>query len=558
MADGHTRMNTQRPGNQRLVIIGMPAVGKTAVGARLAQQAGLPFIDLDAELERESGRPVADMIRRDGEAVFRIHEAATLDTLLQGEGAVIATGGGAAAHHQGIERMRQCAKVLWLDAPIEVLTERALQDGADRPLLGDTRQSAKAALADLQQRRQGYYARAHAHVDATQPLAQVVQAAERSLAAPRLLATAADGAAHYPVLLHGGDPACAVEAIAEVAAGGRVALAVDRGVSEATRPLYDMLAARGANPLWIDLPGGEKGKDLRGAARLWAALGQGGIGRDDLVVAVGGGATTDLVGFCAATWQRGVRTVLMPTTVLAMADASVGAKTAIDLSEGKNQVGAFHAPSLVWLPLQALATLPARQFRAGLAEIAKIFIAFDREAWVRLVRDAAELRRRSIDRLQDHLATAVALKAAVVAADPREQAGPGQAPGRALLNLGHTLGHAIEAQSRYAILHGEAVALGLCADADYSASAGLCDPADAQSVCDGLQALGLDTAWQRWATPEVLERVGSDKKRRGAQLWQPVLRAAGQAELISVELDAWRAQIQMVGAQSPRQETRRR
>lgn len=533
------------------MIIGMPAAGKTAVAARVAERLAMPCLDLDALLQRESGRTAAEMLRREGETVFRIHEAALLEQVLAGPPAVIAAGGGAPCFHNGIERMRDKAQVVWLDAPVDVLSERALHDDTDRPLLGDTRQSARTSLVELELRRRPIYAKAHAHVDAAQPLSAVVTAVLGALEPAEAVLDDAIAAQTHPVWLHGGAPAQAAEAVVALAAGGKVALVVDRGVTKWAQPLVEMLQARGVATAVIEVSGGEKSKDLRTASRIWSALAAAGVGRSDLLVAIGGGATTDVAGFCAATWQRGMRTALVPTTVLAMADASVGAKTAIDTPEGKNLVGAFHSPEWVWLPLQALQTLPARQFRAGLAEIAKIFLTFDAPAWQALLADAPALRRRSLAALTPHLRTAIRHKAAVVAADPEERQGPGHASARALLNLGHTLGHAIEAESKFAVLHGEAVALGLVAEAECAESLGIAAGGTAQTVRLGLEALGLDTQWERWATASTLARTATDKKRRGQQLWLPLLRGVGHAELQAVDASVWQTRLAELGATAP-------
>jgi shikimate kinase/3-dehydroquinate synthase len=530
-------------GGGHLVLIGMPAVGKTSVGARLAAVLQLRHIDLDAELTRGSGMATGDLLRREGEAAFRLREAECLDQALAGEASVISVGGGAAAFHDGIERMRASGKVLWLDAPVEVLTERVLLDDTDRPLLGDTRQAVHENLTELLARRRPHYARAHVHVPAAQPLAQVVESARANAAEPEVVCDGAGGSYDHAVVLHEGGPAAAAEQVASLAGSAQVVLAVDRAVAAWAHPLRELLAARGLTVHWIELQGGERGKDLRGAAKLWSALAAAGVGRHDLLVAVGGGATTDLAGFCAATWQRGLRWVAIPTTVLSMADASVGGKTAIDLAEGKNLVGAFHPPQLAWLPLQALRTLSARQFRAGLAEVAKIFLLCDAVAWQTLLADAPALRRRSVAALRRHLAAAVRHKLRFVQEDPQERAGEGQVLGRALLNLGHTWGHAIEAESGYALLHGEAVALGLVAESEWSEAAGLSAAGTARQVREGLELLGFDTCWERGCTPSALARTQMDKKRRGQDMVLPALQQAGSARLVKVQWSLWQTTL---------------
>ncbi len=531
---------------RHIVLIGMPAVGKTRVGALLAKLRGLPHVDLDALVAADAGCGVADLLRREGEASFRVREASLLDAVLDGEAVVLSTGGGAAHFHNGLARMRAKAAVVWLDTELDVLLERALCDDQERPLLGDTRQAVRASLADLLDRRRPTYAGAHLRVDAGQTPTQVAAAIERGLQPYQRIDAVGEDGQPAPIWLHPGDPSAAAETLVQLADGGRIAMVVDRGAAQWANPLVEQLIVRGASVLTTPVPGGERGKDVRGLGRVWASWAQQQLGRGDLVVAVGGGATTDLAGFAAATWQRGVRVAHFPTTVLAMADASVGGKTAIDLPEGKNLVGAFHSPVLVWLALETLTSLPARQFRCGLAEIAKIFLLFDEAAWRALLADAPALRRRSTAALQPHLLRAVRLKAEVVRADPRETAGPEAELQRALLNLGHTVGHAIEKVSHYSVLHGEAVALGLVAEAQWAEAGGHAAPGTASEVDAGLTALGLTTRWERWAGPELWDGAAGDKKRRGADLWLPVLLAPGRAELQQVRWESWRASMGML------------
>ena len=525
-----------------IVLVGMPAAGKSAVGGQLAQRLGLPLVDLDDVIALDARATVGALLRHEGEAAFRVREAAALQAALHGPQAVVATGGGAAIFHGGWQHMRDSGHVVWIDVPLDTLSERVLTDPTERPLLGDTRQAVLANLLQLEQARTPIYAKAHVRVDGSAAPAQVAAAIARALQPPVMIAAPVNDRPSQ-VVVHDGELGAAAEALADLAAGARIALVVDRAVADHAAPLAKMLAARNLAPAWIDVPGGEKGKTTRGLAQLWGELADHSIGRNDLLVAVGGGATIDLAGFAAATWQRGMRTALLPTTVLAMADASVGGKTAIDVAQGKNLVGAFHAPELVWCALESLATLPVRHFRAGLAEIAKIFLLFDAKAWQQLLADAPALRRRDRAALRPHLQAAIRWKAQVVLADPHETAAMSAPLHRSLLNLGHTIGHACEAASNYATLHGEAVALGLCAEATWAEAHGHASLGTADAVIAGLAALGLNTQWQRAVTPEVLQRTCTDKKMQGGQLHLPTLRAVGDAVMQDVVADVWRAQM---------------
>jgi 3-dehydroquinate synthase len=260
------------------------------------------------------------------------------------------------------------------------------------------------------------------------------------------------------------------------------------------------------------IPDGEQAKTAQVAANLWSKLAELKMTRSDCIIGLGGGAATDLAGFVAATWLRGVRHVLMPTTLLGMADAAIGGKTAIDIPEGKNLVGAFHPPAGVLADLATLETLPRADYVAGLAEVIKAGFIADR-AILDLVRDdpdgAAVPHGKHARELIER---AIRVKADVVAGDLRE------AGRREMLNYGHTLGHAIERFEGYRFRHGDAVAIGMVYAATLARLAGKLDEAAVQEHRDVLVSVGLPTAYQRGAWPELRDTMGVDKKARGSRL----------------------------------------
>jgi 3-dehydroquinate synthase len=265
------------------------------------------------------------------------------------------------------------------------------------------------------------------------------------------------------------------------------------------------------------VPDGEAAKEISVAAGLWSRLAGAGIGRRDVVVGVGGGAVTDLAGFTAATWLRGVRVVLIPTTLLGMADAAIGGKTAVNIPEGKNLVGAFHPPAGVLADLSALATLPPAEYASGLAEVIKAGFIADPVILDLVEADPAGSARPGGRHERELVERAVAMKAAVVSADLHE-AGP-----REYLNYGHTLGHAIERAEGYTMRHGEAVAIGLCYAAQVGRLAGRLDPATARRHRDILAAVGLPVRYQPGAWPRLRAAMSLDKKARAARLRLVVL-----------------------------------
>jgi 3-dehydroquinate synthase len=262
----------------------------------------------------------------------------------------------------------------------------------------------------------------------------------------------------------------------------------------------------------VVVPRGERAKSTGVLAGLWDAFARLGLGRRDAVVALGGGVALDLAGFAAATWLRGVPWVGVPSSLLAQVDASVGGKTAIDLSQGKNLAGAFHHPALVVIDPDLLITLPFRHVRAGLAEIVKMGMAVDADLFRWLERHADALAAADPAQLERAVARAVAAKLAIVRRDPREREGGV----RTSLNYGHTLGHAIEAASAFrGLLHGEAVAVGMRAAAEISVRVAGLDPRARARQDALLDRLGLPRRMPPTPIARVLRAMASDKKGRG-------------------------------------------
>lgn len=268
----------------------------------------------------------------------------------------------------------------------------------------------------------------------------------------------------------------------------------------------------------VGLPDGERQKTASVLAACWGILAEAGFTRSDAVVGIGGGATTDLAGFVAATWLRGVRYVSIPTTVLGMVDAAIGGKTGINLPAGKNLVGAFYEPHAVLCDLDCLDSLPAADLRAGLAEVIKHgFIADSRTLELFEEEPAALLDPRSAA-LTEAIERSVRVKARVVVADLREATSAGKRLGREVLNYGHTLAHAIERRENYGWRHGDAVSVGLMFAATLSRILGRLDAAVVERHRSILESVGLPTRYQAGAWPELREAMNLDKKTRGSTL----------------------------------------
>jgi 3-dehydroquinate synthase len=297
----------------------------------------------------------------------------------------------------------------------------------------------------------------------------------------------------------------------------RVAVVLTDALSGVARPVLDVLEAA-YDVTVLSIPEGEAAKTAAVATRCWDALGAAGFTRSDAVVTVGGGATTDLGGFVAATWLRGVRVVHVPTTLLAMVDAAVGGKTGINTPAGKNLVGSFHEPAGVLCDLALLGSLPRAELVAGLGEVVKCGFIADPAILALVERhDAGSITAGSAV-LRELVERAVRVKAEVVSGDLRETGGSAGHPGREVLNYGHTLAHAIERTEDYRIRHGEAVAIGCVYVAELAARAAGLDPALVQRHRDAFGKVGLPTSYAGAGFDELHRAMLVDKKARGSQL----------------------------------------
>ena len=294
-----------------------------------------------------------------------------------------------------------------------------------------------------------------------------------------------------------------------------------------------LLQTAGVEVTRVDIPDAEAAKTAQVAARCWSVLGVAGFTRTDAVVGLGGGATTDLAGFVAATWLRGVPLVNIPTSVLGMVDAAVGGKTGINLPEGKNLVGCFHEPRAVLCDLDLLASLPAAELAGGLAEVVKCGFIADPVILDRVQADPVAVRTAGTDVLREVLERAITVKARVVSADLREATSVGSAVGRELLNYGHTLGHAIERREGFRWRHGEAISVGMVFAAELSRAAGRLDAETAERHRRVLSGLGLPVSYDAGAFDDLLAAMAVDKKARGSVLRFVVLDGLARASILA-------------------------
>ena len=515
-----------------MFLIGFMAAGKTSIGRALAGSSGRAFVDLDDAIAAAIGEPASALVARDEPAFRRAETAALAVAIAAGGDVVIGTGGGAASSGDNLARMRAAGCVVALGVDVTEARMRAQNDGgAVRPLL--------ARADELAAARAPSYRRAHAVVDTTgRSIADVVAsvaAVERTwrrVAGDAIIV--ALGERSYPVVLRDALDADLGALVRDHLPGvTRIALITDTEVARHWQAAAVAgLVAAGFVPHVATIPAGEASKSLVQYGRLCEELIAAGLDRSSALVALGGGVVGDLAGFVAATLFRGIPVVHLPTTLVAMTDSAIGGKTAIDLPAGKNLVGAFHQPSLVACALATLGTLPARERRAGFGELWKYALLDGAEMWSAVDACAPWAANTALAPppagLRDAIVRGIAYKAAIVGRDERERTGH-----RALLNLGHTVGHAIESASGGALLHGEAVGLGLLAACRVSAAV-LGVASQEAAVTTALVRTGLPTDLDRWLTPEVLARVSVDKKRAGSTLRFVAVRDVGRCELTDI------------------------
>jgi shikimate kinase/3-dehydroquinate synthase len=515
-----------------IVLVGLMGAGKTSIGKRLAARLGLPFRDADIEIEAAAGCSIPDIFARYGEPAFRDGERRVIRRLLAGDPLVLATGGGAYMDADTRAAIRHDAVCVWLRAPLPVLLRR-VAGRTHRPLLnaGDPAE----VLRKLMEVRHPIYAEADVVVecsdDSPDHTTSLVLDAIMAWQKPRRLSLALSQAS-YDVVVGEGLIGRAGALLAPVLPQKRAVVVTDSHVAGLhLARLQAGLDATGFTHTAFRVKPGETAKNLETYASLVDQVLEWGVERRTAIIALGGGVVGDLAGFVAASTLRGLPFVQVPTTLLAQVDSSVGGKTGINTRQGKNLLGAFHQPRAVLADTGALATLPVRELRAGYAEIAKAGLIGDAAFFDWCEANGAAVVAGDREAQAEAVLRACAFKAMVVGDDEREEK-PND--GRALLNLGHTFGHALEAELGYgAILHGEAVATGIGLAFRLSAKLGLCTQADADRVVAHMGAIGLPSELthlnRRLSAERLIGHMRKDKKMRDGQLAFVVVNGIGQA-----------------------------
>lgn len=523
-----------------VVLVGPMGVGKSTIGELLAELLGAPYRDTDADVVATAGKPISEIFFDEGEERFRELERHAVREAVAAHTGVLALGGGAVLDADTRALLAGHA-VVYLSMDVEEAVKR-VGLGTARPLLAVNPRRQWREMMELRRHLYEEVARVTVATDDRTPeeiareILDALELPERDTtpgrektamteqAPTRIQVAGTAGSDPYEVLVGRQLLGELPRLIGDRAK--RVAVLHPEALAETGEAVREDLASQGYEAIAIQLPNAEEAKTVEVAAYCWKALGQTGFTRSDVIVGVGGGATTDVAGFVAASWLRGVRWIAVPTTVLGMVDAAVGGKTGINTAEGKNLVGAFHPPAGVLCDLAALDSLPVHDYVSGMAEIIKAGFIADPVILDLVEGDPEGARTPAGPHTAELIERSIRVKADVVSSDLKESGL------REILNYGHTLGHAIEKNERYKWRHGAAVSIGLVFAAELGRLAGRLDDATADRHRTVLASVGLPLTYRGDQWPRLLENMKLDKKSRGDLLRFIVLDALGKPTVL--------------------------
>ncbi|KAF0205783.1 MAG: 3-dehydroquinate [Gallionellaceae bacterium] len=540
MTISNTSPEKRTSGN--IVLVGMMGAGKTTVGRMLAKQLGKTFIDSDEEIQKRTGVKISHIFDVEGEEGFRQRESCVIQDLVKLDNIVLATGGGAVLKPDNRAALQANGIVIYLKSGVHDLWQRTRHDH-NRPLLQTA--NPRARLQELFEQRDPIYSAVADHVIHTGKqsvqiliarLIKKISAQDQPRQAIHTMQTLNVGLAERSYQIHIGQNLIRrIDLLLKHIPHKRVAIVSNTTVA----PLYleglsNTLAANGIQVQSIVLPDGEQYKNSESLNTIYDALLSNRCERNTPLIALGGGVIGDLTGYAAATYLRGVPFIQIPTTLLAQVDSSVGGKTGINHPLGKNMIGAFYQPQVVIADVATLNTLSDKELRAGIAEVIKYGLIRDLPFLEWLEQNIEKLLQRDPEALQYAIVRSCQNKAEVVGADERES---GE---RALLNLGHTFGHAIENAMGYGVwLHGEAVAAGTIMAADLSRRLGWLTQQDVERTKKLFTRSGLPVQGPRLGTEKYMQLMGLDKKVVDGKIRFILLKALGQAVItdeVAIEL----------------------
>jgi len=533
-----------RDSSNNIALIGFSGTGKSAVARKVAELLGWEYLDTDDEVVKLAGKSIPEIFEQDGEAEFRRLEHEVLKRLSEVAGnRVIATGGGVVIDPRNRDILQQRSVVICLEASPETIYQRLLGDNLEssspvvRPLLVGSNPLER--IKQLKESRQSFYygiADRTVYTDklsVTEVSLGVIsewQSAMRGQGKPvyverdELVCVVVTGTARYPIFVGWGILAGLGKRMKQVGLTGTAVIIGDEPVFTLYgSQVKQALEESGFTVRWFTVPPGESTKNIGQAIKIYDFLIENHIERNDIIVALGGGMAGDLAGFVAATYLRGLPWVQVPTTLMAMVDASIGGKVAVNHPTGKNLIGAFHQPSLVLTDVRTLTTLPRRELTSGWAEVIKHGMIADAGLLMFLEEKADRLLSLEEPEICEAVAWSACVKAQVVSEDEKETGR------RVILNYGHTVGHALEAATGYErFLHGEAVAIGMMAAADISARLKLLAEGVVERQRRVLQRYGLPTQCSGVSKADVITAMELDKKVRSKAIRWVLLEDIGK------------------------------
>ncbi|WP_124054856.1 3-dehydroquinate synthase [Arcanobacterium ihumii] len=504
----------------RAVLIGMPGAGKSTVGRLLAEKLHVPFADSDFLIRQQTQRSIDTIFKEDGEAAFRELEAQVIVQALRDFDGILSLGGGAVLSEAVREALTD-ARVLLINASDEVLVQRIVNSRTVRPLL---QREPEETIKRLRKERMGLYVSLASHTifSDSKPVAHVVNDAFRTVVGAERTVSVGGS---IPYNVHVGSHLLP-RLISEASKFESVMIVCSPDVLHLGNRLDSTLRESGVKSCLFEVPRGEDAKESHVLTQAWDFAGEHGIGRDGVVVAIGGGATTDLGGFVAATWLRGIGLIQVPTTLLSMVDAAVGGKTGINTKFGKNLVGAFYPPKTVLCDVDLLLTLPHEELLSGFGEIVKCGFISDMSILNSIAEYGTALVSAQHPALISIIERAIAVKARVVSEDLRESGL------REILNYGHTLAHSIELAENYTYRHGFAVSIGCVFAAALAEAEGIAEPGFAELHQNAFASIGLPVNYQNADPQTLLASMYSDKKVRGGKLRFVVLSNIAQPRIL--------------------------
>ncbi len=489
-----------------LFLYGPPGTGKSTIGKKLSASLKLPFIDLDRIIETNVGMSIPQIMEQHGETSFRDMETAALKSLTVEKESIVALGGGALLRDENRAIAEANGKVLLLMAELPILLERIQHEPGKRPLLaGDL----KNKLTALLEKRKDHYN--------SFPLKLQVDGKPSEQNAHR--AQVLLGRHHLSAM---GEYDVVVDSVSNVSNLQNPIIVTDENVAKYhLEKIQNLFNAKS-----VIVPAGEEHKNLETVSRLWKAFLENGLDRKSTVIALGGGVIGDMTGFAASTYMRGIDWIGIPTTLLSMVDASVGGKTGFDLPEGKNLIGSFYPPKLVIADPSLLLTLTERELRSGMAEVVKHGIISDPNLFAMCQQGMDWVKAN----LEEVVKRAMAVKIKVIEEDPYEKGI------RAALNLGHTVGHAVELVSKFELRHGEAIAIGTAAEARYAARVGLTSQSTVEAIESTLLKLGLPIHIpEEMPREKIIQAMRVDKKKNAKAIRFALPVEIGKVELVNVD-----------------------